>query len=109
MIGDIHYVSPERAMSGANIDSRTDLYNLGALLYALLTGKPPIQGEGVMDTLMKIPSVAANSTREFQMSIPASFDGLVLKLLAKKPQDRYQSAAVVIEEPDRNGEFANVV
>jgi serine/threonine protein kinase len=84
LLGEVNYMSPERTQSDpGKVDHRSDLFSLGALVYALLTGKPPFAGSNIVETIGKIRSAEPAKPTKFQMSIPGLFEGLVLKLLAK--------------------------
>ena len=80
--------APEQLDGKGPVEQRTDLYGLGAVVYALLTGEPPSRGEN--DKLIK-PS-------KLQPNIPAAFESVVLRLLAKAPADRYASTSAVLAE-----------
>ncbi len=99
--GDIHYMSPERTHGPAGVDGRSDIYSLGALIYCLLTGQPPFQGFSPMETLTKIREAKLQPPRKFQLSIPAGFERIVLTMLARRPEDRYQHADQLLAELDR--------
>ena len=79
-------------MKDADVDGRADIYCLGVTLYHLLTGKMPVEGTSALEVLMKIRQTPPEKARKFQPSIPESFDLIVLKMLAKQPTDRFQSA-----------------
>jgi hypothetical protein len=108
MLGDIRYMAPERTEGSDRVDERSDLYSLGALLYTLLTGKPAFQGRSLIDTLMQIRNAAPVPPRQFQMSIPDRFQGAVLKLMAKRPEERFQSAKDLLVELNRIGKLSGV-
>ncbi len=93
LVGDIVFMSPERAGSDAAPDARSDIYGLGATLYAMLTGKPPCQGKTLMETIDQICQVDPIDPKEFQPSIPDRFQDAVMMMLAKKPGLRFQTAA----------------
>ena len=67
-------------------------YGLGALVYALLTGRPPLAGNSLLETLALIGTAEPVPPRQFQLSISSLFEGVVLKMLAKRPEQRFQSA-----------------
>ncbi len=98
ILGDVRYMSPERASGGSDVDGRSDLYSLGALMYALLTGRPPLEGKNVVDTMLKIHRDEPVKPTKFQPAIPAALERVVLKLLAKRPDDRCPSAVALFEE-----------
>jgi eukaryotic-like serine/threonine-protein kinase len=92
VIGTAQYLSPEQAR-GERVDSRTDLYSTGCLLYELLTGRPPFTGDSPV-------AIAYQHVRENPIppsrvvsDVPAWADAIVLKAMAKSPADRYQTAA----------------
>lgn len=100
LVGDVAYMSPERTY-GTDVDARSDLYGLGATVYALLTGRPPFAGSTVVETITRIRRTDPEPPTRFQMSIPARFEGVVLKLLAKDPDDRHPTAAALVAELER--------
>jgi hypothetical protein len=97
IIGDIAYMSPERTRGTDGIDGRSDLYGLGAVLYALLTGRPPFEGP-LVERVTKIRQAEPEKPKKFQMSIPDRFQDVVMKLLAKRPEDRYQTATEMLKD-----------
>jgi len=108
ILGDLRYMSPERTGDGGDVDHRSDLYSLGALLYALLTGRPPLEGRNAIDTMTKIRQAVPVKPKKFQLAIPDQFDALILKLLAKLPEDRYPSAAALLKELERVAKWNNI-
>jgi serine/threonine protein kinase len=105
MLGDVRYVPPERALGNDVLDARSDLYSLGALLYTLLTGRPPFEGRTLIETLTKISREEPAKPRQFQLSIPDRFEGAVLRLLAKRPEARFPSATDLLKELGRIAKF----
>lgn len=105
MVGDVNYMSPERTGGGAGVDARSDLFSLGATCYALLCGKPPFAGTNLIDTLSKIRTADPVPPTKFQLGIPNAFEHALMKLLAKAPADRYQSAADWVKELERVGKY----
>jgi eukaryotic-like serine/threonine-protein kinase len=92
VIGTAQYLSPEQAR-GERVDARSDLYSTGCLMYELLTGRPPFTGDSPV-------AIAYQHVREnpvppsrIDPSLPSWADSIVLKAMAKSPNDRYQSAA----------------
>jgi serine/threonine protein kinase len=108
LIGDVTYMSPERTRGTTDIDVRSDLYGLGATTYALLTGRPPLTGSTLVEKIGKIRTEVPVKPTKYQMSIPSGFEGIVMKLLAKKPEERGQSAAELVKELERVGRFNGV-
>ena len=101
ILGDLHYLSPERTGGTDIVDARSDLYSLGALLYALLTGRPPLEGNNLIDTMTKIRQQEPLRPRKVQPLIPQPLEALTMKLLAKRADDRYPSAAALLKELER--------
>jgi serine/threonine protein kinase len=108
LVGDVGYMSPERTHGTSEIDGRSDLYGLGATVYALIAGRPPFAGGSLPELIAKIRSAEPDKPSKFQMSIPSLFEGTILKLLAKRPEERFQTAAELLAELDRIGKFAGV-
>ncbi len=104
ILGDLRYMAPERT-AGTSVDARSDLYSLGALMYVLLTGRPPFEGANLIETITKIRQAEPVNPKKYQLSIPDQIEGLVLKLLAKRPDDRYASATALIADMQRIGKF----
>ena len=104
MLGDIDYMSPERtAEFGDSVDARSDLYSLGATMYALLTGKPPFASRSTVETITRIRQSEPAKPSAAQMGIPSSFEAVVLKLMAKRSADRYQTAGDLLKELEKVG------
>jgi serine/threonine protein kinase len=108
LVGDIAYLSPERTRGTAEVDGRSDLYGLGATVYALVAGRPPFAGDSLPDLIGKIRSAEPEKPRKYQMAIPDLFQGTVLRLLAKRPEERFESAAELLTDLERVGKFAGV-
>jgi serine/threonine protein kinase len=93
------YMSPERTDGpSATVDARTDIYSLGATLYAVLTGRPPFQAATVPELLAKIRLEAAPSLTSANVDAPEELDTLLRRALAKRPQDRYETAKQVVKD-----------
>jgi serine/threonine protein kinase len=108
IIGEVEYMSPERTRGTTDVDQRSDLYGLGATVYALLTGRPPFEGTSLVEKITKIRQQEPVKPTKFQMSIPHPFEGAVLKMLAKRPEDRYQSAKELLKDLERIGKTHNL-
>ena len=91
------YMSPEQAQ-GHVVDHRSDLYSLGVTFYHMLTGTPPFQGETALALALKQVRETPRSMLVHRPDLPPELDKLVLKLMAKSPADRYQSAAEMLAE-----------
>ena len=88
------------------MDHRSDLFSLGATCYALLTGKPPFAGTTLVETITKVRTAEPLKPSTFQLGMP--IEGVVVKLLAKPPDDRYQTADEVVAELERVARFSGV-
>ena len=89
--GTPHYMSPEQAR-GDTLDCRTDLFSLGGLMYYLATGREPFRAEKPFAVIQKIIHEQPTSPREIDNDIPSMLSDIIVKLLEKNPQDRFQSA-----------------
>jgi serine/threonine protein kinase len=106
LVGDLAYMAPERTRGAtAVVDGRSDIYSLGATAYALLTGRPPFDAGSLPETIMQIRQEEPVSPKKFQLSIPDLFEGTVLKMLAKRPDDRFQTPAELLAELERVAKY----
>ena len=93
-IGTAEYMSPEQG-KGLWVDHRSDLYALGVILYEMLTGAPPFSGQNPISVILKHIREIPPSMGEINIAVPEEIQQIVLKLLAKEPVDRFQSAEEV--------------
>jgi beta-lactam-binding protein with PASTA domain/predicted Ser/Thr protein kinase len=91
IVGTAQYLSPEQAR-GTNVDQRSDVYSLGIVLYELLTGTVPFNGDTPVEIAMKHLSTLAEPPSTKRSDIPRDLDLIVMRALAKDPEDRYQNA-----------------
>jgi len=96
IVGTADYLAPEQAVASSKVDGRADLYSLGCTAYFLLTGEPPFTVEKLSQKLIAHQVAEVKPPHLLRPSISVEFSNLVLKLLAKKPADRHQSAVEVI-------------
>jgi len=94
--GTPQYMSPEQAR-GDPVDQRSDLFSLGSVMYAMGTGRPPFRGETGLAVLRRVCDDTPRPIREVNPDIPEALAEIVHKLLAKNPDDRFQSASAVAE------------
>jgi serine/threonine-protein kinase len=87
------YMSPEQAMGDNEPDARGDIYSLGAVMYFLLTGRPPFPGDKPMKVILAHVHQEVEPPSQFAPEIPTDVEQIVLRCLAKDPKDRFQSAA----------------
>ena len=96
VVGTPAYMSPEQA-GGQKVDHRTDIFSLGTLLYRLLTGRTPFNGEHIMAVLTALAVEEPTPVRELNPKVPPALAALVHQMLAKKPEARPQTATEVAE------------
>ena len=101
LMGTPIYMSPEQCLGTKEVDWRSDIYSLGAILYELLTGHPPFISEGFGALLNMHLNQAPRPPRQIEPNIPPGLELAVLKMLAKKPGDRYHSAGDLLDELER--------
>jgi TRAP-type uncharacterized transport system substrate-binding protein/tRNA A-37 threonylcarbamoyl transferase component Bud32 len=100
-VGTPSYMAPEQASGHSDrVRVQSDVYALGAILFAAITGRAPFGGEGVMQTLMQVIHQPAPSLRSIAPHAPEDLETIVAKCLEKAPEDRYRSAAELAEELD---------
>lgn len=97
VVGTPLYLSPEQA-TGASIDTRSDLFTLGALLYECITGRPAFSGSSVMEIGAQVIHVNPPPPSTINRRVPKELDRITLKALAKKPEARYQTADEMLSD-----------
>jgi serine/threonine-protein kinase len=90
--GTPQYMSPEQATATAGVDRRADIYSLGAILYFMLTGRPPFDGANPTELMIAHARDPVVPPSHHRPEIPADLEAVVLRCLAKKPDDRYPDA-----------------
>lgn len=90
-LGSIHYISPEQAR-GEPVDARSDIYSLGVVMYEMLTGKLPFDGESVAEVAMKHFTVVPEAPTALVPDIPPELEDITLRAMQPSPDDRYASA-----------------
>ena len=91
MLGSVHYLSPEQAR-GSMATNQSDIYAIGIILYEILTGKVPFDGESAVTIALKHFQDEIPSIRIYDKNVPQSLENVVLKATAKEPADRYKTA-----------------
>ncbi|HVL51235.1 MAG TPA: protein kinase, partial [Actinomycetota bacterium] len=94
VLGTVKYLAPEQA-HGAPVDGRTDIYALGCVMYEMLTGRPPISGESLMEIATRLMTEEPPPPSHLVPGIPAQMDRVVMRALAKDPEDRYANTAAL--------------
>lgn len=100
--GTLFYMSPEQIKKHPDIDSRSDLYSLGVVLYEALTGRTPAQGERIDEIIDSTLNDQPPSPTELVPSIPALLEDIVMQCLQKKKQDRIQDAGALVRLLQQN-------
>ena len=98
IMGTPSYMAPEQCRGAGKVDHRADLYSLGCMLFELVCGRPPFDGEGAGEVLAAHLHVAAPRAGDLAPTLPAEVDAIIARLLAKNPAQRYQSANELLEE-----------
>jgi serine/threonine-protein kinase len=109
VVGTADYMSPEQAVDSGEVDHRADIYSLGCTLHFLLTGRPPYQAASIMAILLKhrdapIPELSAS-----RPDIPPELETIFQRMVAKAPEDRYQTMTVVVKALEQVQSILNPV
>jgi serine/threonine protein kinase len=100
IVGSVHYLSPEQA-KGAQTNEQSDIYSLGIILYELITGKVPYDGDTPITIALKHIQEEPELPGKVISGVSAELDAIIMKSLAKSVQDRYKSASEFLEDLDR--------
>jgi serine/threonine protein kinase/type II secretory pathway pseudopilin PulG len=102
VVGTPAYMSPEQAEARWDlVGPASDIFGLGGILYAILTGQPPYQGRKIGEMLEKVKRCEYRKPRELKSGVPRALEAICLKALARRPEDRYATALDVAEDVRR--------
>lgn len=97
MMGTPHYISPEQAEDAKRVDARADIYSMGCMLYYMLCGRVPYDGEGFVQIVLQHMQGTIPDPRELRTDVPAELAATVMKMMAKRADDRFQTSAEILE------------
>src|SRR5580704_14544442 len=97
-VGTPSYMAPEQSLSNCNVSPASDVYSLGAILYALLTGRPPFSAENDVDTLIQVRTKEPTPPRSINGDVASDLELICLKCLAKEPARRYATADLLADD-----------
>jgi serine/threonine-protein kinase len=97
VLGTPNYMSPEQ-VKGRSLDGRSDLFSFGVILYEMLTGEKPFVGQNVTTIIYKIVNETPIPPRDLDAAIHPGLNAIVIKALAKSPDERYQSGAELVRD-----------
>ncbi len=100
LVGTMEYMSPEQAL-GETLDARSDLFTVGLIFYELLTGKRPYKAESAIASLMKRSQERATPPSDVDSAVPRGLSNIVTKCLERDRNQRYQSAAEILEDLEK--------
>ena len=98
-LGSVHYISPEQA-KGGRVDNRSDIYSLGVVLYEMMSGRPPYDGESPVAVAIKHINGGAPMPSTFNPNIPGGLEQIIMKAMGHDPADRYETATKMLADLD---------
>ncbi len=98
-LGSVHYISPEQA-KGGRVDNRSDLYSLGVVMYEMMTGRPPYDGESPVAVAIQHINGTAVMPSTLNPNIPGGLEQIIMKTMAQEPARRYLSAQEMLFDMD---------
>lgn len=98
-LGSVHYISPEQA-KGGRVDNRSDIYSLGVVMYEMMSGRPPYDGDSPVAVAIQHINGGAAMPSLLNPNIPGGLEQIIMKAMAHEIEDRYVSAAQMLEDMD---------
>lgn len=98
-LGSVHYISPEQA-KGGRVDNRSDIYSLGVVMYEMMTGRPPYDGESPVAVAIQHINGKAPMPSTLNPNIPGGLEQIIMKAMAQEPGDRYPTAQAMLYDMD---------
>ena len=98
-LGSVHYISPEQA-KGGRVDDRSDIYSLGTVMYEMMTGRPPYDGESPVAVAIQHINGGAKMPSTINPNIPGGLEQIIMKAMAHEPADRYNTATAMLYDMD---------
>ncbi|OYP34182.1 FHA domain-containing serine/threonine-protein kinase [Rhodopirellula sp. MGV] len=108
IIGELGYLAPERVMDATSLDRRSDFYGLGATMFALLTGNPPYAATSIGDWIRSINHDKPVAPVASQIGMDERLSDLVMRLIDRQPENRFETASEVLDDFKRVGTFAGL-
>ena len=107
-LGSVHYISPEQAKGGW-VDNRSDLYSLGVVMYEMMTGRPPYDGESPVAVAIQHINGGAPMPSTLNPNIPRGLEQIIMKSMALEVNDRYESATLLLQDMEEFRKNPNIV
>ena len=98
-LGSVHYISPEQA-KGGRVDSRSDIYSLGVVMYEMMSGRPPYDGESPVAVAIKHINGGAPMPSTLNPNIPGGLEQIIMHAMALEPSERYDSTTAMLRDMD---------
>ncbi|MGN0997922.1 MAG: Stk1 family PASTA domain-containing Ser/Thr kinase [Faecousia sp.] len=98
-LGSVHYISPEQA-KGGRVDNRSDLYSLGVVMYEMMTGRPPYDGESPVAIAIQHINGKPQMPSMLNPNIPGGLEQIIMRAMAQSPADRYPTATAMLYDMD---------
>ncbi len=98
-LGSVHYISPEQA-KGGRVDNRSDIYSLGVVMYEMMSGRPPYDGDSPVAVAIKHINGGAPMPSTLNPNIPGGLEQVIMHAMALEPSERYESATKMLRDMD---------